>query len=109
MKISKKLIALVVMAAFCCTLVVPVVAKAALTNCPPHHYVDKNYSTIVTKDEHKYLYVIVENEDGSVSEIWKICETTTIEEYCERECEWCRQSIPSVLVSSTTTHSSCGQ
>jgi len=109
MKISKKLVALVAMAAFCCTLVVPVVAKAALTTCPPHYFVQDNYKTVTIDTDHQYLYGIVENADGTKTPLWGTCYVTTVEEYCDRECTKCGLLTPEVLLSKTTTHTSCGQ
>ena len=109
MKLSKKIIAFVAMAAFCCTLVVPVVAKAAFNNCPPHYIVEQNHHTEVYTEEHDYLYAIIKHADGTIENKWETCTITTTVELCDRICEKCGMSTIYEISSETVHSDNCGQ
>ena len=117
MKISKKLIATVAMAAVCCTLHMPTVAGAGTytapgegSTCPPHHLVRTNVETKpTTTDQHKYIFAYIYDENGKLIEIdYGNCITTTTYLQYDLSCQNCILLLYKMGPGKVTKHSSCG-
>ncbi len=112
MKLRKKLITAVAMAAVCSTMVVPMVASAServFIGCPPHDFIKRDMIYSTKTDTHEYLYGIVINEDGSKEYLYSTCtKTKDIVQYI-LECQACGMASIEEVESDWVHSANCGE
>lgn len=98
MKVVKKLVTGVVMAAICCSMVVPMKAKADI--CPNHRLLQNGGKTTTSTMHHGYSVGTLDDPK------YMDCLITTTTVYYYFECPECHETL--TTTQTETTHSSCG-
>ena len=104
MNLLKKIGAVVATVAVCSAMVVPTIANAQATGCPPHHYIKTN--EINTIDTYQHGYFVDLTEDGN--EIWENCSITIRVHQYDYECKNCGYTLKDAGPGRTEEHSDCG-
>ena len=104
MRLAKKFGAVVATVVVCSAVLIPTIANAQATGCPPHEFSTVIQSHDVYTQHHGYLYGII---DGDV-EMWRDCLITTTEIVYALDCDNCEEYISDYEEIKTVTHSECG-
>ena len=108
MKFWRKITSAVMLTTLCCSMIVPVVANAAI-NCTSHTFVIEDTNQIILKSDHNYLHATIVNPDGSEEQVWKNCRVTTTEYYESKYCSTCGYPVTNEFVKRVIHHAACGQ
>lgn len=110
MKLRKKLITAVAMAAVCSTMAVPMVASASaripVVGCPPHNFIKQNEEYSVTTTTHEYVYAYIIESDGTRTPLYSTCTVTTTVDQYDLLCTGCGMALIAQGSGTTTEHSS---
>lgn len=111
-KTIRKLAAAVATAAMCCSVVVPVSAKA--DSCSTHVYiVDSNMNSMQTISAEYYLHTYVSDitifPDGEVEKEYSECRVQLVRCFYNKECSKCQKIVLNAVSQDKEMHMNCGE